>query len=129
MIQRMMLSGVSTADRDAAGIAESRPMSRAPPKLGISARPLTLADAQLIGPLLLGPVWPNFYIGSSGFGVDCQDIDGDGNMDARLAAISHPVNADASTARSRERRAHQWDQRSHLHDRRQSWIEPGLVRH
>ncbi|MDF2691634.1 MAG: hypothetical protein K0S65_17 [Labilithrix sp.] len=39
---------------------------------------------------------PSGYVGSNGFGIDCQDIDGDGNMDVWLAAISHPVDSDES---------------------------------
>jgi hypothetical protein len=39
---------------------------------------------------------PSTYVGSNGFGIDCQDVDGDGNMDIWLATISHPVDADAS---------------------------------
>ncbi len=37
---------------------------------------------------------PKAMIGSNGFGIDCQDIDGDGTMDIWLAAISHPVDSD-----------------------------------
>ncbi len=36
------------------------------------------------------------YIGSNGFGIDCQDVDGDGQMDIWLATISHPVDSDES---------------------------------
>jgi hypothetical protein len=36
------------------------------------------------------------WVGSNGFGIDCQDIDGDGEMDVWLAAISHPVDSDES---------------------------------
>jgi enediyne biosynthesis protein E4 len=36
------------------------------------------------------------HIGSNGFGIDCQDIDGDGHMDIWLATISHPVDSDES---------------------------------
>jgi len=39
---------------------------------------------------------PSKHIGSNGFGIDCQDIDGDGNMDIWLATISHPVDSDES---------------------------------
>ena len=39
---------------------------------------------------------PKAMIGSNGFGIDCQDIDGDGLMDIWLAAISHPVDSDES---------------------------------
>lgn len=42
------------------------------------------------------PVDPSKYVGSNGFGIDCQDIDGDGNMDIWLATISHPVDSDES---------------------------------
>ncbi len=35
-------------------------------------------------------------MGSNGFGIDCQDIDGDGHMDIWLATISHPVDGDFS---------------------------------
>jgi hypothetical protein len=39
---------------------------------------------------------PSLWIGSNGFGIDCQDIDGDGQMDIWLATISHPVDSDES---------------------------------
>ena len=39
---------------------------------------------------------PASWVGSNGFGIDCQDIDGDGHMDVWLAAISHPVDSDES---------------------------------
>ncbi len=39
---------------------------------------------------------PAAYVGSNGFGIDCQDIDGDGQMDVWLATISHPVDSDES---------------------------------
>jgi hypothetical protein len=39
---------------------------------------------------------PNTWVGSNGFGIDCQDIDGDGQMDIWLATISHPVDSDES---------------------------------
>jgi hypothetical protein len=39
---------------------------------------------------------PATWVGSNGFGIDCQDIDGDGQMDIWLAAISHPVDSDES---------------------------------
>ena len=39
---------------------------------------------------------PATYVGSNGFGIDCQDIDGDGHMDVWLATISHPVDSDES---------------------------------
>ncbi len=36
------------------------------------------------------------YVGSNGFGIDCEDINGDGLDDIFLATISHPVSADYS---------------------------------
>lgn len=36
------------------------------------------------------------HVGSNGFGIDCTDIDGDGQMDIWLATISHPVDSDES---------------------------------
>jgi hypothetical protein len=42
------------------------------------------------------PGAPAEWIGSNGFGLDCQDIDGDGHLDVWLAAISHPVDSDPS---------------------------------
>ncbi|CAN5777834.1 hypothetical protein BH09MYX1_BH09MYX1_42690 [soil metagenome] len=42
------------------------------------------------------PVDPGEIVGSNGFGIDCQDIDGDGHMDVWLAAISHPDESDDS---------------------------------
>jgi len=33
-------------------------------------------------------------VGSNGFGLDCDDIDGDGDLDVWLSAISHPVSSD-----------------------------------
>ena len=39
---------------------------------------------------------PSTDVGSNGFGIDCQDIDGDGHMDIWLATISHPVDGDFS---------------------------------
>ncbi len=36
------------------------------------------------------------WVGSNGFGIDCQDIDGDGLLDVWLATISHPVDSDES---------------------------------
>lgn len=33
-------------------------------------------------------------VGSNGFGLDCDDIDGDGDVDVWLSAISHPVASD-----------------------------------
>jgi hypothetical protein len=34
------------------------------------------------------------YRGGNGFGIDCGDVDNDGDLDVLLAAISHPVDAD-----------------------------------
>lgn len=39
---------------------------------------------------------PNTFMGSNGFGIDCDDINNDGLMDIVLATISHPVDADYS---------------------------------
>ncbi len=39
---------------------------------------------------------PSMYVGSNGFGIDCDDIDGDGVDDILLATISHPVDGDYS---------------------------------
>lgn len=39
---------------------------------------------------------PGTYMGSNGFGLDCDDVDNDGDMDVFLAAISHPVDSDYS---------------------------------
>jgi hypothetical protein len=36
------------------------------------------------------------YDGANGFGIDCDDIDGDGVDDILLATISHPVDSDLS---------------------------------
>jgi hypothetical protein len=36
----------------------------------------------------------NSYVGSNGFGIDCEDINGDGLNDIFLATISHPVESD-----------------------------------
>ena len=44
----------------------------------------------------LQPGASSTWVGSNGFGIDCQDIDGDGRLDVWLAAISHPVDADES---------------------------------
>jgi hypothetical protein len=33
-------------------------------------------------------------VGSNGFGLDCDDIDGDGDLDVWLSTISHPVDSD-----------------------------------
>jgi hypothetical protein len=42
------------------------------------------------------PGAPAAWVGSNGFGIDCQDVDGDGHMDVWVAAISHPVDSDES---------------------------------
>jgi hypothetical protein len=34
------------------------------------------------------------YRGSNGFGIDCGDVDNDGDLDVPLTTISHPVDAD-----------------------------------
>jgi hypothetical protein len=39
---------------------------------------------------------PTMYDGGNGFGIDCQDVDGDGLLDVFLAQISHPVDSDYS---------------------------------
>ncbi len=39
---------------------------------------------------------PSAFVGSNGFGIDCQDVDGDGHLDIWLATISHPVSSDFS---------------------------------
>jgi hypothetical protein len=41
-------------------------------------------------------VGPASFDGSNGFGIDCDDIDGDGLDDILLATISHPVDSDYS---------------------------------
>jgi hypothetical protein len=33
---------------------------------------------------------PGTYVGGNGFGIACQDVDGDGNLDIVMSAISHP---------------------------------------
>lgn len=38
-----------------------------------------------------GPFGP---VGTNGFGLDCDDVDGDGDIDVWLSAISHPVASD-----------------------------------
>lgn len=35
-------------------------------------------------------------VGSNGFGIDCADVDGDGDLDVFLTTISHPVSSDFS---------------------------------
>jgi hypothetical protein len=42
------------------------------------------------------PVEPSAIVGSNGFGIDCQDVDGDGKLDVWLATISHPDEVDES---------------------------------
>lgn len=42
------------------------------------------------------PVDAAAIVGSNGFGIDCQDVDGDGKMDVWLATISHPDEVDES---------------------------------
>jgi hypothetical protein len=39
------------------------------------------------------------FYGANGFGIDCADIDNDGNMDVWLATISHPDGADTDPSR------------------------------
>jgi hypothetical protein len=41
-------------------------------------------------------VGPGSYIGSNGFGLQCEDVNNDGLMDLFVTAISHPVEADYS---------------------------------
>lgn len=41
-------------------------------------------------------VGPGEYVGSNGFGIQCEDVSGDGLPDVFLTAISHPVDADHS---------------------------------
>ncbi len=41
-------------------------------------------------------VTPDQYMGSNGFGLQCEDATGDGLMDIFLTAISHPVDSDYS---------------------------------
>ncbi len=45
------------------------------------------------------PGTPTSYYGANGFGIDCADIDNDGNMDIWLATISHPDGADTDPSR------------------------------
>jgi hypothetical protein len=46
---------------------------------------------------LIEPVTdPTMYDGANGFGIDCEDVDGDGVDDILLATISHPVDSDYS---------------------------------
>ena len=37
---------------------------------------------------------PGTYVGSNGFGIDCGDVDNDGDIDVWLVTISHPVESD-----------------------------------
>lgn len=37
---------------------------------------------------------PGTFVGSNGFGLDCGDVDNDGDLDVFLTAISHPVRTD-----------------------------------
>ena len=53
------------------------------------------------------PVDPSQYYGSNGFGIDCADIDGDGNLDVWLSTISHPDGAATDPSR-------QWSDPSQL---------------
>lgn len=39
---------------------------------------------------------PGTYMGSNGFGIDCGDVDNDGDIDVFLTTISHPVDSDYS---------------------------------
>jgi len=48
------------------------------------------------GTLIEPDAGPSTYDGSNGFGIDCDDIDGDGVDDILLATISHPVDSDPS---------------------------------
>lgn len=47
------------------------------------------------------------YYGANGFGIDCADVDNDGNLDIWLATISHPDGADTDPSR-------QWSDPSQL---------------
>ncbi|HEX7664995.1 MAG TPA: CRTAC1 family protein [Polyangiaceae bacterium] len=47
------------------------------------------------------------YYGSNGFGIDCADVDGDGNLDVWFATISHPDGAQTDPSR-------QWSDPSQL---------------
>jgi len=48
------------------------------------------------GTLVEPDAGPATYDGSNGFGIDCDDINGDGVDDILLATISHPVDSDYS---------------------------------
>ena len=39
---------------------------------------------------------PGEYVGSNGFGLQCEDVDNDGDLDVYLTTISHPVASDYS---------------------------------
>jgi len=41
-------------------------------------------------------VGPGEYVGSNGFGIDCADVNNDGNIAIFLTTISHPVSSDYS---------------------------------
>ena len=40
------------------------------------------------------PVAADAWVGSNGFGLDCADVDADGDLDVVVSAISHPVGTD-----------------------------------
>ena len=44
---------------------------------------------------MIEPVAAASFVGSNGFGLDCADVDYDGDLDVVVAAISHPDGADA----------------------------------
>ena len=48
------------------------------------------------GTLAEPDVAPDDYVGSNGFGIQCEDVTGDGLMDIFVTAISHPVSSDYS---------------------------------
>jgi enediyne biosynthesis protein E4 len=48
------------------------------------------------GTLTEPDVEPDAFVGSNGFGIQCEDATGDGRMDVFLTAISHPVSGDYS---------------------------------
>ncbi len=49
-----------------------------------------------MGTMIEPSVDPSMWDGSNGFGIECQDIDGDGYPDIYMATISHPVDSDYS---------------------------------